>query len=110
MRSQFVEEIFADDAQMRRMLKDVLPIAAVKFDRGFVQQLDVDVDGHHQAIATAAMQLADEHGVEVIAEGVETEAQERVLIAAGCDRFQGFLVSEPLDLGSFLTLAARRPR
>lgn len=87
----------------------VLPIAAVKLDRRFVQQIDVDVEGHHQAIATAAMQLAAEHDVEVIAEGVETEAQRQLLADVGCDRFQGFHVSEPLDLGSFLTLANRRP-
>ncbi|MEM7285889.1 MAG: EAL domain-containing protein [Actinomycetota bacterium] len=85
-----------------------LPIAAVKLDRRFVQQLDLDQDGHHRAIATAAVQHAAEHGVEVIAEGVESEEQRRVLEDAGCGRFQGFHISEPLDLGSFLTRTGRR--
>ena len=88
----------------------VLPIDAVKLDRAFVHQLDVDLDDHHRTIASAAIQLATEHGVDVIAEGVETDAQARILDEAGCDLMQGFHISEPLDLGSFLTRAARSPR
>lgn len=88
----------------------VLPIDTVKLDRALVHQLDVDVDSHHRTIADAAIQLAADHGVDVIAEGVETDAQARILREAGCRLLQGFHISEPLDLGSFLTRAAQPPR
>ena len=88
----------------------VLPIDAIKLDRALVQQLDVDIEGHHRTIASAAVQLAADQGVDVIAEGVETEMQARILAEIGCHHLQGFHISEPLDLGSFLTRAARPNR
>ena len=48
-------------------------------------------------------------GFSVVAEGIENEVQADVLRGLGCDLYQGFHVSEPLDLGSFLTQAAHRP-
>ena len=50
--------------------------------------------------------------MKVIAEGVETEAQRRFLLEAGCDEFQGFLYAPALDTASFeqrLASAALRP-
>ena len=50
--------------------------------------------------------------MKVIAEGVETEAQRRFLLEAGCDEFQGFLYAPALDTASFeqrLAASALRP-
>lgn len=44
----------------------------------------------------AAIRLAHELGLEVIAEGVETEAQMRFLIGAGCEQAQGYYFSRPV--------------
>jgi diguanylate cyclase (GGDEF)-like protein len=50
----------------------------------------------HELVVKAAIHLAHELGTEVIAEGVETEAQARFLMAAECEYAQGFLFSKPL--------------
>jgi diguanylate cyclase (GGDEF)-like protein/PAS domain S-box-containing protein len=77
--------------------------AAVKLDKGFVQQLDVDQDGHHRAVAHAMVELTAQHGVEIIAEGVESDAQAAILAQLGCRLLQGFHFGEPIDLASFIT-------
>ena len=45
----------------------------------------------------AAIRLADELGIEVIAEGVETEDQAKFLVSAGCKHGQGFYFSKPVN-------------
>ena len=45
----------------------------------------------------AAIRLAHELGIGIIAEGVETEAQEKFLLSAGCDHAQGYFFSKPVD-------------
>ena len=51
----------------------------------------VTVDYRNAAVVRAAIRLANELGLEVIAEGVETEAQVRFLMGAGCEQAQGYL-------------------
>ena len=70
------------------------PIDALKIDRSFVADMEGSREG--LAIITAITGLAHGLGLGVIAEGVETESQLRLLAARGCDEYQGFLLSRPL--------------
>jgi EAL domain-containing protein (putative c-di-GMP-specific phosphodiesterase class I) len=56
----------------------------------------VTVDYRNAAVVRAAIRLANELGLEVIAEGVETEAQARFLMGAGCEQAQGYYFSRPV--------------
>ena len=71
------------------------PIGALKIDREFVDGLGSDLED--EAIVTAIIRLADALGHEVIAEGVETEAQQEWLIQSGCIYAQGFLFSKAIS-------------
>lgn len=94
--------------QTGSLVGDSLPVRGVKIDQGLVQQLDVDPDGRHRTLAAAMIQLAEEHNIAVVAQGVETEGQERVLRQIGCHIYQGFLYAAPLDLASFITRTSLR--
>jgi EAL domain-containing protein (putative c-di-GMP-specific phosphodiesterase class I) len=59
----------------------------------------VTVDYRNAAVVRAAIRLANELGLEVIAEGVETEAQARFLMGAGCEQAQGYYFSRPVPAG-----------
>jgi diguanylate cyclase (GGDEF)-like protein/PAS domain S-box-containing protein len=72
-----------------------LPFDALKVDRSFVSELG---DGNGSLdIVKAIVELAHSLRLEVIAEGVETEEQLSRLRELGCEYFQGFLFSRPLD-------------
>jgi diguanylate cyclase len=70
------------------------PIAMLKIDRSFVAELGED--GAGAAIVAAVASMAQGLGVDVVAEGVETEEQARLLEALGCRYAQGFLFARPL--------------
>ena len=72
-----------------------LPIDEIKIDRSFVSRMDTCESDH--AIVRATIELGRSLGLEVVAEGVETEDARRQLAALECDRLQGFLLSPPLD-------------
>jgi len=71
-----------------------LPVDHLKIDRSFVSH--VDTDHGRRAIVAAMISLAETFGLEVIAEGIETEAEREVLLELGCRRAQGFLFSAPV--------------
>ena len=75
-------------SRLKRFRLDVL-----KIDRSFVD--GVDSDANDRAIVKATIDMAHAIGLTVVAEGVETRAQERQLCAFGCDRGQGYLYARP---------------
>ncbi len=75
------------------------PVDILKIDRSFVH--DIPDDREDIAIVTGVLAMARGLGLEVIAEGVETAEQARVLREAGCDFMQGFYFSEPLTPEAF---------
>ncbi len=83
-----------------------LPVDALKIDKGFVRDLGSSV--RDLAIVQSIVALADAFGLEVVAEGVETVSAARTLLAFGCRRAQGFLLSRPLEGAAMEMLLARR--
>ncbi|MBD8529312.1 MULTISPECIES: bifunctional diguanylate cyclase/phosphodiesterase [unclassified Massilia] len=75
------------------------PLAALKIDRSFVH----DIGNNHGAgsIVEAIIALARKFDLEIVAEGVEDEAQRRFLARRGCSSMQGFLLGRPLPLAEF---------
>jgi EAL domain-containing protein (putative c-di-GMP-specific phosphodiesterase class I) len=71
----------------------------VKIDRSFVSAIREAATP--RAIVGAVVSLAHTLGLEVVAEGVETEAQADMLLAFGCDFTQGYLYSPPLPEDEF---------
>jgi diguanylate cyclase (GGDEF)-like protein len=72
-----------------------LPIDWVKIDKSFVHDLPSDPDA--VSVARAVVALGHSLGLEVVAEGVETEEQLASLREIGCDAVQGYLFSQPIS-------------
>ncbi|MDJ0359439.1 bifunctional diguanylate cyclase/phosphodiesterase [Rhodococcus sp. H29-C3] len=83
----------------------VLPLDALKIDGEFVKNLDCDAND--QVIVGAIATLAAAFGLELLAEGVETEAAKSALMVVGCDRAQGYLFSRPVPEAKMLEMLAR---
>lgn len=71
------------------------PFDKVKLDKSFVQEIATSREA--KAIISAVIGLGDELNMGVVAEGVETEEQMRLLIANGCSYLQGYLFSRPVS-------------
>jgi EAL domain-containing protein (putative c-di-GMP-specific phosphodiesterase class I) len=81
------------------------PLDVLKIDRSFVQGLAEDRKS--EAVVRALIELAHGVGLEVIAEGVETEMQRTALVAMNCDAMQGYLVSPPTTAREVEAIADR---
>lgn len=79
-----------------------LPLDQIKIDRSFVKDLPDDKDD--AAITSAIYAMATQLGFTVVAEGVETEAQEKFLQRLGCQTAQGYLYAYPVNSDDFLQL------
>ncbi|UAW99995.1 EAL domain-containing protein [Halopseudomonas nanhaiensis] len=77
-----------------------LPLDKIKVDKSFVQ--DVLLDEDDATIVRAIIQLGRSLNMEVIAEGVETAAQEAYIIAQGCNEGQGYFYSKPLPAAALM--------
>lgn len=80
-----------------------LPIHILKIDRLFVQELDNAQS--NVSITKAIINLANDMGLEIIAEGVETKDQLRALESLGCFLMQGYLFSKPVAAEECLHIA-----
>jgi predicted signal transduction protein with EAL and GGDEF domain len=76
-----------------------LPIDQLKIDQSFVR--DITVDQNDAMMVQTIIDMAKNFRLNVIAEGVETEAQLAFLQAHGCMAYQGYLFSKPLPLEQF---------
>jgi diguanylate cyclase (GGDEF)-like protein len=73
----------------------LFPIEALKIDRAFIR--DIDVDPRTVKLVQIIVDIGETLGFDVVAEGVETEAQLEALRAMGCRTAQGFLFTEAVD-------------
>ena len=79
-----------------------LPLYQLKIDQSFVRELATDKSD--QAIVRTIIAMAQNLNLDVIAEGVETKEQQRLLISRGCAHFQGYLFSKPVPIDDFEAL------
>jgi EAL domain-containing protein (putative c-di-GMP-specific phosphodiesterase class I) len=83
------------------------PIDKVKIDRTFVAR--VGVEQQAEEVVVAIVRLAKALGMDVLAEGVETEAQRTCLNVAGCGDVQGYLTGRPVAAEQIDALLADTP-
>lgn len=92
-------------------LLKTLPLDRLKIDRTFVRTMATD--SRDAAIVDAVLHLGERLGMGVVAEGVETSEQERLLIDAGCGEGQGYRYGRPMSAQAFeqlIDLRRARPR
>jgi diguanylate cyclase (GGDEF)-like protein len=83
-----------------------LPATELKIDRGFVR--DLEHDSEDRAIVSAIVALGQTLDLQIVAEGVETLAQQEFLSDMGCHSLQGFLFGKPMPPAQFITALAHR--
>ncbi len=83
-----------------------LDVSYLKIDRTFVDRMQPE--GSDLALVRAIIAMAHTMHIEVIAEGVETEPQERLLAEAACDFAQGFGIARPMPIEELLTWLGSR--
>ncbi|NCB55779.1 MAG: EAL domain-containing protein, partial [Epsilonproteobacteria bacterium] len=85
-----------------------LPVDELKIDKSFIDTLieDVTAEKMVQNIITIGKNLE----LAILAEGVETKAQEEKLLHLGCDRFQGYFYAKPLTYDALQTFVEEQKR
>lgn len=79
-----------------------LPLTTLKVDRSFISSMDVSPQA--AIVSNAIITLAHALGMDVVAEGIETQQHLTNLRTANCERAQGFLFSRPVDVTRATTL------
>jgi EAL domain-containing protein (putative c-di-GMP-specific phosphodiesterase class I) len=85
-----------------------LPINVLKIDRSFIQKMVED--SSDAALVRSAIDLGHNLGLEVVAEGVETEEAKRRLETLGCDTLQGYHLGRPQAASNLPTVGFARHR
>ena len=83
-----------------------LPLSEIKIDRAFVNDLLENTGS--EAIVRAIIAMGNSLQLQVVSEGVETQAQMNKLIAMGCKLLQGYWIARPMELAQFEQLLAQR--
>jgi predicted signal transduction protein with EAL and GGDEF domain len=76
-----------------------LPLSALKIDQSFIK--DLATDSGYRRLAGTVIELGHMLGLDVVAEGVETEEQCRILVEEGCELGQGYLFGHPVPAKEF---------
>ncbi|WP_199170178.1 bifunctional diguanylate cyclase/phosphodiesterase [Hydrogenovibrio sp. SC-1] len=76
-----------------------LPLDQLKIDQSFVR--DLAADSSDKAIVRTIVAMAQNLELDVIAEGVETEEQQQLLLSKGCTHYQGYLFGKPVPIEQF---------
>lgn len=84
-----------------------LPASELKIDRGFVH--DLTQDSEDAAIVSAIIALGQTLNLKIVAEGVETVAQQEFLTHLGCNSLQGFLLGRPMPADQFINNVFSNP-
>lgn len=84
------------------------PVSKLKIDRSFIN--DLGSNSKNDSIVKAMIELAHGLGMSVVAEGVETSAQLASLQGFGCDQYQGYLCSRPLNAEDIAAVLRRKPQ
>ncbi len=84
------------------------PIDTLKIDRSFVQ--DLPHVAERAAITRAIIMMAQAMGMKTVAEGVETAGQLEFLSEIGCDEYQGYLLTRPLEPAAMHDLVREHER
>jgi EAL domain-containing protein (putative c-di-GMP-specific phosphodiesterase class I) len=84
-----------------------LPLSQLKIDQAFVHNLGLNASD--DIIVRTIIGMAESLGIEVVAEGVETQAQRDFLEAEGCFFYQGYLYGKPLPVADFEDLVRPAP-
>lgn len=79
-----------------------LPVDIVKIDQQFIK--DIPNSSEDMTLVKAVIAMAHSMGLDVVAEGVETEAQADFLRKHSCEELQGYFFSRPLPAGEFEAL------
>ena len=82
-----------------------LPVQTLKIDRSFIKSMQDDPSA--MTLVSTMLSLAHSMRLKVVAEGVETEEQARILRLLRCDEMQGYLFSKPVPLDQLAALVAR---
>ncbi|MBV1787792.1 EAL domain-containing protein [Marinobacterium sp. D7] len=77
-----------------------MPVQVLKIDRSFVQ--DIPDDRDDVAITSTIILMARQLGLQVLAEGIETEEQRQFLLASSCRVGQGYLFNKPLPIEALI--------
>jgi EAL domain-containing protein (putative c-di-GMP-specific phosphodiesterase class I) len=79
---------------------DRFELDVLKIDQSFVRR--GEGDSRQKALCEAIISMGHHLGLAVVAEGIETAAQQRFLVDAGCDFGQGYLLGRPMPLEDLL--------
>ena len=85
---------------------NTMPLHKLKIDRSFV--IDLDKKTKSAVLVKTIIAMAHNLGLEVLAEGVENQAEASTLQVLGCDNIQGYLYSKPLSAPDLVDYIAKR--